>query len=143
MSSTSLSSPAVGMFTPEAFAAHLAAQPAHAPVWWLERKRAAHAQFAALPMPGPTDEGWRFSSRETLTLAGFAPATAAAATSAAAPALLSVADAAAALTFCDGRLVSRQALPADLSARGVVVGTLQEALRSHTDLLREHFLSQP
>ena len=72
MSSTSLSSPAVGTFTPEAFAAHLAAQPAHAPAWWLERKRAAHAQFVALPMPGPTDEGWRFSSRETLTLAGFA-----------------------------------------------------------------------
>jgi Fe-S cluster assembly protein SufD len=143
MSSTSLSSPAVGTFTPEAFAAHLAAQPAHAPAWWLERKRAAHAQFVALPMPGPTDEGWRFSSRETLTLAGFAPATAASATSAAAPALLTVAEAAAALTFCDGRLVSRQALPAELSARGVVVGTLQEALRSHPDLLREHFLSQP
>jgi Fe-S cluster assembly protein SufD len=143
MSSTSLSSPAVGTFTPEAFAAHLAAQPAHAPAWWLERKRAAHARFAELPMPGPTDEGWRFSSRETLTLAGFVPSTASAATGAAVPLLLSVEQATAALTFCDGRLVSRQALPADLAARGVVVGTLQEALRSHPELLREHFLSQP
>lgn len=143
MSSTSLSSPAVGDFSPEAFAAHLAALPADTPVWWRERKRAAYARFTDLPMPAPTDEAWRFSSRETLTLAGFAAGAAAPAAGAAAPGLFSVADATASLTFHNGRLVARQALPADLAARGVVVATLQEALRSHPDVLREHFLSQP
>jgi len=150
MSSPSLSSPAVGDFSPEAFAAHLAALPADVPVWWIARKRAAYARFTDLPMPGPTDEAWRFSSRETLTLAGFAPVTAtpvagaaAAARDAAVPALFSVADATASLTFGDDRLVARQALPADLASRGVVVATLQEALRSHPDVLREHVLSQP
>lgn len=142
MSSTSLSLPAVGDFSPEAFAAHLAALPADVPAWWRERKRAALARFTELPMPGPTDEAWRFSSRETLTLAGFAPGAATAA-KAAAPELFSVADATASLTFCNGSLVARRALPADLAARGVVVATLQEALRSHPDVLREHFLSQP
>ncbi|MES1194489.1 MAG: Fe-S cluster assembly protein SufD, partial [Opitutus sp.] len=60
----------IGSFTAEAFAAQLAAE-ASAPAWWLDRKRAAYATFAALPFPKRTDESWRFSSIGTLTLDGF------------------------------------------------------------------------
>ena len=62
----------IGSFTAEAFAEHLATQK-NAPAWWLDRKRAAYAKFAALPLPSRTDEAWRFSNISTLTLDGFAP----------------------------------------------------------------------
>ncbi|MFM9082025.1 MAG: Fe-S cluster assembly protein SufD, partial [Opitutaceae bacterium] len=51
---------ALGAFTPEAFAAHLASLPP-LPSWWIERKRAAYARFTDLPLPVRTDEAWRFS----------------------------------------------------------------------------------
>ena len=70
MSKVSTASPSqIGRFTSEAFAVHLAEQKS-APAWWLERKRAAYAQFAALPMPRRTDEAWRFSNIGTLSLDG-------------------------------------------------------------------------
>jgi Fe-S cluster assembly protein SufD len=139
--SSSLSAASIGLFTDEAFHAHLRSQPAGAPSWWLDRKRNAFARFSELPMPSRTDEGWRFSSRETLALQGFdAPDGATPA-----PALESIqlGDAMAALTFVDGVLDSRRPLPVDLAAKGVVVGTLQEALTTHSALLREHFMAQP
>ena len=135
-----ISAPAVtGSFTAEAFAAHLATQKS-APAWWLERKRAAYAAFAALPMPARTNEGWRFSNISTLTLDGFAPAS---------PANLKsqISDfkfeAIASLTFTNNTLASRTALPADLAAKGVIVTTLAEAVVKHADLLKAHFMAQP
>ncbi len=128
-----------GSFTAEAFAAHLATQKS-APAWWLERKRAAFTQFAALPMPARTNEGWRFSNIGTLTLDGFAPAS---------PANLKsqISDlkfeAITSLTFANNTLASRTALPADLAAKGVIVTTLAEAIVQHPDLLKAHFMAQP
>ncbi len=128
-----------GSFTAEAFAAHLATQKS-APAWWLERKRAAFTQFAALPMPARTNEGWRFSNIGTLTLDGFAPAS---------PANLKsqISDlkfeAITSLTFANNTLASRTALPADLAAKGVIVTTLAAAIVQHPDLLKAHFMAQP
>ncbi|MEN9663103.1 MAG: hypothetical protein RL324_2052 [Verrucomicrobiota bacterium] len=128
-----------GSFTAEAFAAHLATQKS-APAWWLERKRAAFTQFAALPMPARTNEGWRFSNIGTLTLDGFAPAS---------PANLKsqISDlkfeAITSLTFANNTLASRTALPAELAAKGVIVTTLAEAIVQHPDLLKAHFMAQP
>ncbi len=128
-----------GSFTAEVFAAHLATQAA-APAWWLERKRAAYAQFAALPMPARTNEGWRFSNIGTLSLDGVAVAT---------PSNLKsqISDfkfkAVAELTFANNTLSSRTALPADLAAKGVIVTTLAEAAVKHADLLKAHFMAQP
>ncbi len=130
------SSSATGAFTAEAFAAHLAGQSA-APAWWLERKRAAYAAFAALPMPKRTDESWRFSNISTLTLDGFQ---------------LERLDAnplpapdspfgPAALTFVNNTLASRLT-PVGLPA-GVVVTTLADAAVEHAELLRTHFMAQP
>jgi len=139
-STTAVSSPpALGSFTSEVLAAHLAAQ-AGAPAWWLERKRAAYAKFAALPLPGRTSESWRFSSVKGLDLGGVSlpePA------GAGMPASALRFKAAATLTFANHRLVASDALPAELAARGVIVTTIAEALRQHGDLLQAHFMTQP
>ena len=127
----------VGGFTAEAFAAHLATQ-SSAPAWWLERKRAAYARFAALPMPARTDEAWRFSGLAGIDLGGYAVS------GASAPATAPFAiETAATLTFMNGRAVHSSPLPADLQAKGVIVTTLAHAVARHPDLLREHFMAQP
>ncbi len=138
---TTLTAPTAltGSFTPEAFTAHLASLPPSLPAWWIARKRAAYARFAALPMPTRTDEMWRFSNIGTLALEGFAlpaPATSVPHAPIGIPK-------AAKLVFANGRLFRRELLAADLSARGVVVDTLQNALVHHEALVREHLLAQP
>ena len=140
MSASTLSAPAalVGSFTPEVFAAHLAALPPSLPAWWVARKRDAYARFASLPMPTRNDEMWRFSSIGTLTLDGFTLAAAASA-----PLAPIGIPNAAQLVFANGRLVSRELLSTDLVARGVIVDTLQNALVHHDALVREHLLAQP
>ena len=141
MSATTLTAPSTltGSFTPEAFAAHLASLPPSLPAWWLDRKRAAYARFAALPMPSRTDELWRFSNISTLTLDGFTfPA---AATSV--PHSPIGIPKAAKLVFANGRLFSRELLSAELTASGVIVDTLHSALVKHEALVREHLLAQP
>jgi Fe-S cluster assembly protein SufD len=143
-SSVEISSPpVVGHFTAEAFAAHLATQPA-APAWWLERKRAAYDQFASLPLPHRTDEAWRFSKVAGLTLDGFAPVkpeTRVVSTveeKSSAPFAFS-----SRLMFLNNRLVGHLPISAELAARGVIVGTLSEGLQKHGEVLRAHFMAQP
>jgi len=142
MSSTSLITPLAGDFTAEAFAAHLADQPSGTPAWWSERKRSAYVQFAAAALPSRRDEGWRFSSREKLTLSGFSPAAQKGPLGTLDPAI-DFPDTLAQLTFVDGKLAGRSAPPAETAATGVVVGTLLEGLSTHSDLLRKHFMAQP
>jgi len=134
--SPTLPARAIGGFTAEAFAAHLESQ-AGAPAWWLERKRAAYATFAALPLPARTDERWRFSTVQGIDLGSCVAATGAAPL----PAVLPV-KAAASLVFVNNRLVSRSAPSAELESRGVVVTTISEALRRHEPLLKAHFMAQ-
>ena len=130
----------VGSFTPEAFEQSLA-RCAHLPAWWLERKRAAYARFAAAPMPKRTNEGWRFSNLGGLTLDGFNLP----------PAIrfdqmahreLGVAGAGH-LVFANNRLVTRQALAAEAAKQGIIFDTLQNALVQHADLVKAHLLAQP
>jgi Fe-S cluster assembly protein SufD len=124
---------AVGSFTADDFAASLAAF--SSPAWWIERKRAAYEKFAALPLPKRTDESWRFSNIATLTLAGFKAALGVpAGVAASCPFGVS------SLTFINNKLSGRGAasLP-----KGVVVTSLTDALQSHGDLLKAHFMAQP
>jgi Fe-S cluster assembly protein SufD len=126
----------VGSFTSDLFASHLASQSA-APVWWLERKRAAFEKFASLPLPKRTDEAWRFSSIATVALDGFVfqPA------EVAAIAPFDVPNAAS-MTFVNNALLRGAASPR-LLPPGVIVTTLAEALATHPDLLKAHFMAQP
>jgi Fe-S cluster assembly protein SufD len=143
-----------GGFTPEAFAEQVASHSA-TPAWWVDRKREAYARFAALPLPSRTDEPWRFSAIGSLTVDGFrvpAPARAHAAgprareeTGAATQpemAELGLAPAAT-LDFLNNRLgAPGTGLPAELAAQGVVVAPLSQALHTHGELLRKHFMAQ-
>src|SRR5580698_1778999 len=126
----------VGGFTPEVFSRHLAAL-GSAPAWWIERKRAAYARFEALPLPGRTDEGWRFSNISGVALGGYSPAQGKPQGSPKAPETLAV-EAAGSLWFADGQLAGSVAISEDLRKRGVIVTTLLEALSKHPELLREH-----
>jgi Fe-S cluster assembly protein SufD len=129
-----------GSFTAEAFAAHLE-RVKHLPAWWLDRKRAAYARYAALPMPRRTDEGWRFSNLAGLTLDGFAL-----------PAAIRFEQmvhreigvpGAGHLVFANNRLVIRQALDAGAARNGIIFDTLQNALVKHAGLVKSHLLAQP
>ncbi len=126
-----------GSFTAEAFAAQLATQKS-APAWWLDGKHAAYDKFVTLPMPKRTDESWRFSNIGTLTLDGFAVGRVVPHAPASAGPF-----GPAHLAFTNNVISSRIALPADLTAKGVVVMTLAEAALTHADLLKAHFMAQP
>ena len=130
-----------GSFAAGAFAAHLAGRGA-APAWWLDRKREAHARFAGLPLPGRTDEGWRFSNLAGLTLDGFALPGASDARAAAATPDFGLKPAAT-LVFANNRPIPVGSPAADLAAQGVVFAPLSEALIRHGELLRRHFMAQP
>jgi Fe-S cluster assembly protein SufD len=127
---------AFGGFSAELFSAHLSGLAA-APAWWIARKREAFEAFSALPLPGRKDEAWRFSN-----VAGLAVGLPGSGKGSPVPAQPALAEGAA-LTFVGNRLFGRTPLPADLAGSGVVVTTLAEALISHPDLLREHFMAQP
>ena len=141
MSSAISPSPSLtGSFTAEVFAAHLE-RVKHLPAWWLDRKRAAYARFASLPMPKRTDEGWRFSNLSGLTLDGFTLP----------PAIrfdemahreLGVTGAGH-LVLANNRLVSRQVVDAAAAKSGVIFDSLQNALQQHGDLVKSHLLAQP
>jgi len=136
-SSTSL----VGSFTQEAFEQSLA-RCAHLPAWWLDRKRAAYARFAAAPMPQRTNEGWRFSNLSTLTLDGFNAAPAAVRFDQMAHRELGVTGAGH-LVLANNRLVSRQIVDAAATQSGIILDSLQNALLQHGDLVKSHLLAQP
>jgi len=130
----------VGSFTAEVFQAHLE-RVSHLPAWWLDRKRAAYARYAELPLPTRTVEGWRFSNLAGLSLDGFTVPTAA---DPAAPEHADVGiDGVGHLVFANNRLATHVAVTADLAAQGVVFASLQHALVQHGDLIRAHLLAQP
>ena len=141
MSLPAVSAPSLaGSFTAEAFAAHLA-RCAHLPAWWLDRKRAAYARFAALPFPKRTDEGWRFASLGGLKLDGFRS-----------PDAVNLAQTAhreigvtgaGTLLFANHQLVFSEPISAELASRGMIFDTLQNALLQHGDLVKAHLLTQP
>lgn len=126
----------IGVFSAEAHATHLAAWTG-LPAWLAERKRAAHATFAALPLPRRTDEMWRFSDITELVLEGITPAPAA---SHAKVTPLAV-NHAAEITFVNN--VARPVIVATPLPAGVIVSTLAEAAVKHADLVRAHFMAQP
>ncbi len=137
---TSLSATTVGAFTAEVFAAHLA-RIQHLPAWWLDRKRAAYARFAALPFPKRTDEGWRFSHLSGLSLDGYKLAEPINHQQVTNQDL--GAPGAGTLLLANHQLVYAEPLAAKFAEQGVVFTSLQEALLKHSDLVRPHLLAQP
>ena len=112
-----------------------------APGWFLARSEAAWAEFQTLPMPGIKDENWRYSSSKKIELADHTPATAptTANTTAALAATQGLKESAARFVFVNDVLVESDT--ANLPA-GVVCVTLADALRDHSDVLKEHFMQR-
>ncbi|MGV3660386.1 MAG: Fe-S cluster assembly protein SufD [Prosthecobacter sp.] len=112
-----------------------------APGWFLARSEAAWSEFQKLPTPGIKDEHWRYSSAKKIELADHTPA--AAPTEAQSQAALSATeglkDRTARFVFVNDTLVDSDtaALPA-----GVVCVNFAEALESHSDVLKQHFMQR-
>lgn len=111
--------------------------PASFPAWFAERQSAAWQRFIALPTPKRGDETWRFSSIKQLDFSGFTAAegTCGKALVAKSHALKSPA---AKFVFVNEALASSESnLPT-----GVVCLPLADALVSHGDLVKAHFMKQ-
>lgn len=122
----------------EQFAAHLSTR-STLPAWWLDAKKAAWNQFLALPLPNRTNEHWRFSSLSTLNLDGYTVAEATRSQVPPLPSFPRVAE----LIFSNQQVVDRRDLSKELTDRGVVFCSLEEALRHHGDLVRRYFQKHP
>ncbi len=111
------------------------------PGWFLARSEAAWAEFQSLPMPGIKDENWRYSNSKKIELADHTPAAAptAANTAAALAATEGLKERAARFVFVNDVLVESDTtnLPA-----GVVCVTFADALRDHSDVLKQHFMQR-
>jgi Fe-S cluster assembly protein SufD len=109
--------------------------PAAFPAWFAERRRAAWQRFLEIPTPKRGDEAWRFSSFKQLDFAGFSAAEASSATGLVERSSGLEAPAAKFVFANDVLLHSESSLPA-----GVICLPLAEALVSHGELVREHFM---
>ena len=110
--------------------------------WFDALRRQGWADFQRLPMPTRDDEKWRFSDARSLSLEGYAPAPAP--DQATIDALVGrshfVARPAALVVHIDGHCVLRPSVAPELTAQGVRFETLEDALRHHPALLKEHLL---
>lgn len=112
-----------------------------APGWFLARAEAAWTEFQKIPLPGIKDEHWRYSSAKKIELADHKPAAAptSAQSQAALAATQGLKERAARFVFVNDTLVESDtaSLPA-----GVVCVSFNEALKSHGDVLKEHFMKR-
>lgn len=111
------------------------------PGWFLARAEAAWDEFQKLPLPGLKDEAWRYSSSKKIELGAHKPAAPAtdAQKQAALAATEGLKERAARFVFVNDELV--QAETSELPA-GVVCVTLAEALKSHAEILKDHFMKR-
>jgi len=138
MSAPALSADAAPGLDSSRFAQHLS-QRAYLPAWWLEAKKAAFNQFNALPMPTRTDETWRFSNLKGLDISGFALPEDPANTIPNHTRFPQTAE----IVFSNRQVVGRSTIPAELAAQGVIFAPLDEALKTHGDLVQKYFQKHP
>jgi len=129
--------PSIGLNS-ERFATHLA-QRAALPAWWLDAKKEAWNQFNALPMPTRSDERWRFSNLKGLMLEGFDLPEEASIHVPHLPDFPHIGE----LTFSNRQVIGRLTLPPAIIKQGVIFCPLSEALRDHSDLIRQYFQKHP
>jgi Fe-S cluster assembly protein SufD len=112
-----------------------------APGWFLARAEAAWSEFQNLPVPGVKNEHWRYSNAKRIELANHTPAAAptAAQRQAALAATEGLAARAARFVFVNDTLVESDTatLPA-----GVVCVPFAEALKSHSDILKQYLMQR-
>jgi Fe-S cluster assembly protein SufD len=104
-------------------------------------RAAARQLFDSLPMPGRTDEAWRFANYQALDLSAFATA----------PTPLDgqrfikpsegLAETSGKMIFANDQLVSREILNAALAQKGVIWKPLEIAAVEHPELFAQHFMA--
>jgi Fe-S cluster assembly protein SufD len=110
--------------------------PAAFPAWFAERQRAAWQRFLEIPTPKRGHEMWRFSSFKQLDFTGFVAGGAVSAGAELVSRSAGLEASAAKFVFANDELLhSESKLPAS-----VICLPLAEALVSHGDLVREHFM---
>ncbi|MEI6714208.1 MAG: Fe-S cluster assembly protein SufD [Verrucomicrobiota bacterium] len=110
------------------------------PDWFQELQRASAEQYESLPNPTRRDESWRFANLKAFDLQDFAPARPFAKDAAADLLTRStgVSDASGSLVFANDELIQATAqLP-----KGVVFLPLADALSTHGDLVKAHFMKE-
>jgi Fe-S cluster assembly protein SufD len=113
------------------------------PSWLRDERLAAYGAFAAAPMPTTASEDWRYTDIGrvvALDALAFAEERAPAAGADALPAglralLADAGEAVARLVQVDASVVHRE-VPAELEAQGVVLTSLEAAVRDHGELVR-------
>ncbi|HEY0790774.1 MAG TPA: Fe-S cluster assembly protein SufD [Chthoniobacterales bacterium] len=113
------------------------------PPWFQELQAAAWAEFKSLPLPARTDETWRYSSLKALSLDGYSTASETSADVRDLVAERALRRRAGRMVFVNDRLTAIDDPDPSLKDRGVVFTSLEEALGTHGELLRKHFMSQP
>lgn len=116
----------------------------HLPEWFRKTQAESWKKYEALPSPQRTMEEWRFASVKALDLSRYSS-----------PLEVSEDDAAALIDRSRGlekvagrmimandRVLSHQALPEELAARGVVWTPLEKAMTDHPEIFRKHFMTQ-
>lgn len=112
--------------------------PAAFPAWFAERQRAAWQRFLETPTPKRGDEAWRFSSFKQLDFSAFSSSSVVADASGLVARSKSLEAPAAKFVFANDQLIhSESQLPG-----GVICLPLADALVSHDDLVREHFMKR-
>ena len=113
--------------------------------WFAVLRQQGWHSFQSLPMPKLSHEKWRFSDTRTLSLADYAPAPEP--TEAQAAALIArsqlIPDAAGLIVHIDGHCVLKPSLSPELAAQGVIFESLEDAIKHHPALLKEHLLKHP
>jgi Fe-S cluster assembly protein SufD len=114
------------------------ATPAAFPAWFADRQRAAWQRFLETPQPKRGDEPWRFSSVKQLDFAAFSRSAGVPPVSSLLARSVALEKPVAKFIFANDELLHAESnLP-----EGVVCLPLADALVSHGDLVREHFMKQ-
>lgn len=110
------------------------------PEWFKEQQVHAWELFLKLPQPTRHDELWRFSNLKSLDLSHWQVASASADIDAVLARSQGMSDIAAKLVFANNRLISQELndLP-----KGVLLLSLEEAVRDHEQLLKNYFMKHP
>lgn len=111
------------------------------PSWFQARTEAAWSEFNSLPVPGIKDEHWRYSNAKRIPLETLMNATPASAgdVQRAIEGSKGLAKTAARLVFLNEALVESKI---EAQAAGVVIASFADALKSHGDVLQQHFMKR-
>lgn len=106
-------------------------------------RAAARQLFDSLPMPGRTDEPWRFANYKALDLTPFSKSTA--------PfngdrdrlikRSTGLAESAGKMVFANDELIAREVLSESLAQKGVIWKPLEVAAAEHPELFQKHFMT--